>query len=94
MTNQEIRESLKIDLGLTVRNYDARLDQIIASSIESIEAAGATLNLEDARHCQVIIIYSAWMWRRRDTQAPMPQMVRRALNNLVFGQKMAQAEEG
>lgn len=93
MTTQQLRESLKIDLGMTVTNYDTRLDQIIASSMIAIEDAGATLDLENAQHCQVIIIYSAWMWRRRDTGAPMPAMVRRALNNLVFGQKMAPESE-
>lgn len=93
MANQEIREMLKIDLGITVTNYDPRLDAIILSAEREITAAGATLDLTDPRHVQVVIIYAAWMWRRRDTGAAMPPMVRRALNNLVFGQKMAAGED-
>ena len=92
MTNQEIRDMLKIDLGITVSNYDARLDAIILSAERDITAAGVTIDLDDPRHVQVVIIYAAWQWRRRDTGAAMPPMVRRAVNNLVFGQKMAEGK--
>lgn len=92
MTNAEIREMLKVDLGITVTNYDARLDAIILSSERDIIAAGASLDLEDPQQTQLVIMYSGWMWRRRDTGEPMPRMVKRALNNLVFGQKMAGEE--
>lgn len=92
MTNAEIREMLKIDLGITVINYDERLGAIINSSEAEITAAGATLDLDDPQHVQLVIMYAGWMWRRRDTGEPMPRMVKRALNNLVFGQKMAGEE--
>lgn len=92
MTNAEIREMLKVDLGITVINYDERLGAIINSSERDIIAAGASLDLEDPQHVQLVIMYAGWMWRRRDTGEPMPRMVKRALNNLVFGQKMAGEE--
>ena len=40
-------------------------------------------NLEDA---QLVVMYSAWTWRRRDTGEGMPRMLRWALNNRILGQ--------
>ena len=36
---------------------------------------------------QLIVMYAAWLWRKRDGMDAMPMMLRRALNNRVFGEK-------
>ena len=83
---------LKVDLGLTVTAYDDRLTQLLASAKADIIAEGAAsldeTNLADA---QLIVMYAAWQWRRRDDMSGMPRMVRYALNNRVFGEKMREA---
>lgn len=101
MTNQEILVALKIDLGITVTNYDSRLEQIITAAEKEITAAGVTIPMDeelqkitDAAISQLVIMYAGWLWRRRDTGAAMPGMVRRALNNAVFGQHMETSSEG
>lgn len=101
MTNQEILVALKIDLGITVNHYDSRLEQIIIAAEKEITAAGVTIPMDeelqtitDAAISQLVIIYAGWLWRRRDTGAAMPGMVRRALNNAVFGQHMETSSEG
>lgn len=83
-----ILDSLKVDLGiLRTIAYDNRLKEIIKSSYEMITEEGATLDVDDLKDAQLVVMYSAWTWRRRDTGEGMPRMLRYALNNRVLGQK-------
>ena len=89
MTDQEMLGALKVDLGITTTAYDTRLGQYIASAKAAIKAEGAqTLNtagtLDDA---QLVIMYAAWTWRRRDTMEGMPRMLRWKLNNRIMAEK-------
>lgn len=91
MTDAQIAgllKSLKVDLGiLRTTAYDERLTEIIKSSFEMIVREGATLNVSDSEDAQLVVMYSAWTWRRRDTGEGMPRMLRWALNNRILGQK-------
>ena len=79
---------LKTDIGITATAYDDRLKQYIQNAYKNIKAEGAqTLNVEDVEDAQLVVMYSAWMWRRRDSGDGMPRMVRYALNNRVLGEK-------
>lgn len=80
---------LKIDLGITATAYDARLTQYLINAEKEIKREGADLtdSIEDQ---QLVIMYAAWQWRRRDTGEGMPRMVRYALNNRIFSQKMSE----
>ena len=80
---------LKIDLGLTVDAYDARLQQILASATSAILKAGATtLDVSDPLDAQLVVMYAAWLWRGRDEMPAMPRSLQWALHNRVFGEKM------
>lgn len=80
---------LKVDLGITTYQYDERLQQIINSAKSMIEREGVTFEDElTAEDMQLIVMYAAWLWRRRDTHKGMPRMIRWALNNRIFGEKM------
>lgn len=81
---------LKIDLGITTTAYDARLTQLLQIAKAEIIKEGAT-TLNDAASiadANIVIMYAAWLWRRRDTMEGMPRMLRWALNNRVFSEKM------
>lgn len=81
-----ILASLKIDLGiLRTTAYDQRLTQIINSSFAAVEREGATLDPDKPEDAQILVMYSAWLWRRRDTGEGMPRMLRYQLNNRVLG---------
>lgn len=81
-------KSLKVDLGiLRTTAYDERLTEIIKSSFEMIETEGAKLNVSNPEDAQLVIMYSAWTWRRRDTGEGMPRMLRWQLNNRIMGEK-------
>jgi hypothetical protein len=83
-----ILSSLKVDLGiLNTSAYDTRLTEIIKSSFQMIEREGATLDVNKLEDAQLVVMYSAWMWRRRDSGEGMPRMVRYALNNRVLSEK-------
>lgn len=80
---------LKTDLGImTTTAYDARLTQLLTAAQQYIINEGASTmdasNIEDA---QLIVMYAAWLWRRRDEMTGMPRMLRLALNNRIFGEK-------
>lgn len=80
---------LKIDLGITTTAYDSRLQQYLDSAKAEIEREGATLNTTVLGDAQLIVMYAAWMWRRRDTMDGMPRMLRYALNNRIFAEKVS-----
>lgn len=83
-----ILSSLKVDLGiLNTSAYDTRLTEIIKSSFQMIEREGATLDVNKLEDAQLVVMYSAWMWRRRDSGEGMPRMIRYALNNRVLSEK-------
>lgn len=85
-------EMLKIDLGITTTAYDERLGQYLSSAQQMIEREGVTaLDLSTLEDQQLVVMYAAWLWRRRDTQEGMPRMLRWALNNRIFSEK---AKEG
>ena len=80
---------LKTDLGiLATTAYDTRLTQLLTAAQSAIEHEGAsTLDASDVLDMQLIVMYAAWLWRRRDTGDGMPRMLRLALNNRVLGEK-------
>lgn len=83
-----ILASLKVDLGImSTTAYDTRLTEIIKSSYQMIVAEGATLDVSKLADAQLVVMYSAWTWRRRDTGEGMPRMLRWQLNNRIFGEK-------
>ena len=84
-----ILQALKIDLGITTKAYDERLMQYIEAAEAEITREGVTLNESDNH---LIVMYAAWLWRRRDSGAGMPRMIRWALNNRVFQEHMQEGE--
>lgn len=80
-------DMLKVDLGIMQTTaYDERLSQCLQSARNAIEEEGASdLDaLSNSADAQLIVMYAAWLWRKRDTFEGMPRMVRYALNNRVF----------
>ena len=84
-----ILKSLKVDIGiLSTTAYDERLTEIIKSSYQMIVREGAaTLDADVLEDAQLIVMYSAWTWRKRDSGEGMPRMLRWALNNRIMSDK-------
>ena len=84
-----MRTMLKTDLGIrTSTAYDERLGQLLTAAETAIRKEGAsTLDASDPLDQQLIVMYAAWLWRRRDNMDGMPRMLRWTLNNRIFGEK-------
>lgn len=91
MNESTMLEMLKIDLGITATAYNGRLAQMLkVAEAEIVREGASTLDASSSlSDANLVIMYAAWMWRRRDTMEAMPRMLRWQLNNRVFGEKMA-----
>lgn len=76
-------QMLKVDLGISTTAYDDRLTQFLQTAAKEIEREGYELT-DAADDANLQVMYAAWMWRRRDTGAGMPRMLRWQLNNRLF----------
>ena len=87
MADSTMLAMLKTDLGISAAQtaYNTRLEQLLTAAQDMIIKEGAsTLDASDPLDQQLIVMYAAWLWRRRDEMTGMPRMLRLALNNRVF----------
>lgn len=90
----ELLTMLKTDLGITTTAYDARLSQVLRAAEGEIRREGGRIDPGRLDDCQLVVMYAAWLWRRRDDMSGMPRMLRWALNNHVFARKMRGESDG
>lgn len=87
--SQALLSMLKVDLGIMATTaYDERLGQYLENAAASIAEEGATLDLDILKDKQLVVMYAAWTWRKRDSGEGMPRMLRYALNNRIFSEKV------
>lgn len=80
---------LKVDLGIkSTTAYDERLSQYIEAADQAITEMGAKLDYTVLKDNQLVVTYAAWTWRKRDSGEGMPRMLRYALNNRIFSEKV------
>ncbi len=79
---------LKQDLQLLHDEADEYLQTLIQAARANIAREGIAIDDNDPSHVVAVAQYAAWLYRKRtlDT-APMPRMLRWALNNILFQQK-------
>lgn len=76
---------------------EAELNQYLNSAKAFIKTEGITLDLSRADDCQLVIMYAGWLYEKRKAQSShvnlpsggMPRMLRWALNNRLFEEKVA-----
>ena len=88
MNDTTMLEMLKIDLGISTTAYDVRLEQYLESAKEYIIREGINLDSEIVSDMNLVVMYAAWLWRKRDTAEGMPRMLRWNLNNRLFAEKV------
>lgn len=91
MTNENMLEMLKVDLGITKQNYDERLKTYLQTAAAEIKREGITIR-DTVSDGNLVVVYAAWMWRRRQTGEGMPRMLRYQLNNRLFSEKLTEDE--
>lgn len=103
MTNLEILTMLKANLEIATTTHDVYLSQLIEVAYKEIIQEGITIekvipeteeeyeySIEDIQDVNLIVMFAAYLYRKRaDEGAPqMPRMLRYALNNRLFAQKL------
>lgn len=86
MNDTLMLEMLKVDLGISTAAYDERLTQYLSSARAAITIEGIDLDDTLVSDCNLIIMYAAWLWRKRDTNENMPRSLRWQLNNRLFSE--------
>ena len=90
MTDADILKILQADLNILAPDATrtAQMEQYIAAAKEFIKREGVDLttpySIEDG---QLIEMYAAYLFRKRDSDTGMPRMLRWALNNRIFSRK-------
>ena len=93
MTDETILTMLKANLQIMPVNtlQDEYLNSLITAAKQMITREGITLadTVEDG---QLVVMYAAYLCRKRADDAPvMPRMLRYALNNRLFSQKVRES---
>ena len=95
MTRDDILDMVKLNLQIAGNAFDEYIEDLIIPAAEAeIAREGITLDFENSiGDANLLVMYAGYLYRRRaDSDAGMPRMLRYALNNRLFAQKMA--EEG
>lgn len=75
---------LKVDLGFLgvppepVENY---MQQLLDSARTELARDGVALDENDPADAGLVAMYAAWLYRKRDSGAGKPRMLREALND-------------
>lgn len=93
MTDETILAMLKVNLQIIAGNtlQDEYLRSLITSAQQMITREGIMLTdtIEDGN---LVVMYAAYLYRKRADDAPvMPRMLRYALNNRLFSQKVSES---
>lgn len=85
MTKEELRDQLKLNLGISTNRQDSRLLNLIESLIlELNNAQGITINLERLDHTMFILDYATY--RYSSMTEDMPMHLRFRLHNLYLSE--------
>lgn len=89
MDDATMLAALKTDLGITTNAYDERLGQYLISAQAAITTEGIHLtdSVEDGT---LVVMYAAWLWRKRASGEGIPRMLRWQMNNRLFSQKISE----
>lgn len=90
MTQEDILTLLQADLNILQPDATrtAQLTHLVNSALQLIAREGVTLQEPfSAEDGQLVIMYAAYLFRKRATGEAMPRMLRWALNNRIFSAK-------
>ena len=91
MDSAALLEMLKLNLTIANTTYDSYLEQLIEAAQSMISREGITLSLDGIEDCNLVVMYAAYLFRERAEDNPvMPRMLRYALNNRLFSEKVGE----
>ena len=94
MNDAEIIKMTKTDLELSYsaesqlgRDLDDLLEMMEASAKEQLHVMGITLCLDNRGDCDLVRMFTAYLYRHRYDGDPMPRMLESAIHNRLIDQK-------
>ena len=88
MTDAEILEMVRLNLEKPSVLWNPYLRNLIQASESAIQREGITLDLDDVEDCNLVVTYTAYLFRKRkEDSGAMPRMLRYALNNRLMSEK-------
>lgn len=105
MNDADILLMLKANLEMATTSHDTYLNQLLDVAFKAIQEEGikiekiasevADYEIEDIQDVNLMVMYAAYLFRKRaDEGSPqMPRMLRYALNNRLFSQKMKESTD-
>lgn len=90
MTDADILEVLKADLQMIspTASMASYLATLIEASKKLIAQTGITLNYEDTNDCLLVVMYSAYLYRKRaESVNAMPRQLEYMLRNRLWAEK-------
>ena len=95
MTRLDILSMTKSNLQIAGISFDDYLNFLIDAAQNAIKAEGITIDFDAIDDCNLIVMYTSYLYRKRVGDDPvMPRMLRYALNNRVFAEKAKTVEGG
>ena len=95
MTRLEILSMTKSNLQIAGSSFDDYLEFLIDAAQNAIKTEGVTIDFDAIDDCNLIVMYTSYLYRKRVGDDPvMPRMLRYALNNRVFAEKAKAEEDG
>lgn len=91
--DEQVLVPLKIDLHISSDALDSYLQLQISAAKEYIKTEGITLDPDNTGHVMIVEMYAAYLYRQRrgnGKDSKMPRMLRWALNNELFHQKISE----
>lgn len=78
----------KSNLQIAGSSFDDYLNFLIDAAQNAIKAEGITIDFDAIDDCNLIVMYTSYLYRKRVGDDPvMPRMLRYAMNNKLFAQK-------
>lgn len=83
MTHEYALALLKADLGFYT--VSGPVSDLLESKLKAAEKAiakmGITIDMEDGDDLNLLVMHTAWLYRKRAGRDPMPPMLRQAIND-------------
>lgn len=87
MSDRDILFILKQNLQILSDTFDDYLLTLIDASKGYIRQEGIELDMKDISDAYLVVMYSNYLYTKRNSDAGMPRQLRYALNNRIFIQK-------
>lgn len=93
MTDAEILSMTKCNLELLNNTHDTYISMLISAAKLELSRVGITLALDNIDDCNLVVMYASYLYQKRKGEDTyMPRMLRYAINQRVFSEKVGDTD--